>query len=71
MGPNACGPPAPRRIETLAARHLEEEGWTIVERNVRWRRKEVDLVVRRGSVVAFVGAVIVRWLLELVAPRPR
>lgn len=40
--------------EDVAARHLEAEGWSIVERNVRWGRREIDLVVRRPGVLAFV-----------------
>jgi putative endonuclease len=40
--------------EEQAARFLEARGWTILERNVRSGRKEVDLIVRRGKVLAFV-----------------
>jgi putative endonuclease len=43
-----------RRFEDEAARWLAERGWRVLERNVRFRRKEVDLVIRRGDVVAFV-----------------
>ncbi|MBT8402451.1 MAG: YraN family protein [Gemmatimonadetes bacterium] len=43
-----------RRCEAIAARFLTEAGWTVLERNVRFRRKEIDLVLRRGRVVAFV-----------------
>lgn len=43
-----------RHFEELAARHLEARGWRILARNVRAGRKEVDLVARRGDVVAFV-----------------
>jgi putative endonuclease len=43
-----------RRYEALAANWLRARGWQVVERNVRRSRKEVDLVVRRGEVVAFV-----------------
>lgn len=43
-----------RRFEELARGWLEARGWRVVERNVRFRRKEVDLIVRRGRVVAFV-----------------
>lgn len=43
-----------RRFEEVVARHLAAAGWQILDRNVRFRRKEIDLVVRRGDVVAFV-----------------
>jgi putative endonuclease len=40
--------------EARAARLLESRGWTVEHRNWRWRRKEIDLVVRNGELVAFV-----------------
>ncbi len=40
--------------EERAARFLERRGWTILARNYRFGRREVDLVVRRGRMVAFV-----------------
>ncbi|MBT8489198.1 MAG: YraN family protein [Gemmatimonadetes bacterium] len=40
--------------ETTAARRLVSDGWAIVERNLCWGRREIDLVVRRGSLLAFV-----------------
>ena len=43
-----------RRFEDAAAQWLEDRGWHVVERNVRFRRKELDLVVRRGALIAFV-----------------
>lgn len=42
------------RGEELAARFLQRAGWTILERNFRMGRKEIDLIARRGEVVAFV-----------------
>ena len=40
--------------EELAARHLARRGWRILARNFRSGPREVDLVARRGSVLAFV-----------------
>lgn len=42
------------RGEAMAAEHLEGAGWSIVDRNFRAGRKEIDLVARRGGVVAFI-----------------
>ena len=49
--------PPPRlggRGEDLAADFLRERGWSILHRNFRAGRKEIDLVARRGEVVAFI-----------------
>ncbi len=35
-------------------RYLSHRGWTILARNYRFGRREVDVIVRRGDVVAFV-----------------
>jgi putative endonuclease len=43
-----------QRGEGIAAERLEATGWTILDRNFRMGRKEIDLVARRGEVVAFV-----------------
>jgi len=48
--PHALG----RWGEERAARFLVERGWTVLARNYRFGRREVDLVVRRGDLVVFV-----------------
>lgn len=40
--------------EDVAALQLKADGFTIVERNWRCRHGEVDLIVQRGELVAFV-----------------
>jgi len=40
--------------EERAARFLTRRGWVILARNYRFGRREVDLVVRREQLVAFV-----------------
>jgi putative endonuclease len=43
-----------RAAEAAAAALLERNGWTILERNWRAGRREIDIVARRGGTVAFV-----------------
>lgn len=43
-----------RKGEALAAELLEANGWRILARNFRFRRKEIDLIARRDGIVAFV-----------------
>ena len=40
--------------ESLAATYLTQRGWRIVERNVRFREGEIDIVASREDVLAFV-----------------
>jgi putative endonuclease len=40
--------------EEAAGRFLEERGWQVLEHRFRMGRLEIDLVVRKGSLVAFV-----------------
>lgn len=43
-----------RSAEALAAAHLQAQGLAIVERNVRSRHGEIDLVAREGGTLVFV-----------------
>lgn len=42
------------RGENLAASFLVRSGYSIVQRNFRFKRREIDLIIRRGDLVAFV-----------------
>lgn len=48
------GATAGARAEALAAEYLERQGLTLLERNFRTRRGEIDLVMREGAVLVFV-----------------
>jgi putative endonuclease len=43
-----------RAGEDLAAAYLSGRGWAIVDRNVRYREGEIDLVCARAGILAFV-----------------
>lgn len=40
--------------EGIAAASLEAEGWSIVARNFRWARGEIDLIAAREGLLSFV-----------------
>ncbi|MEW6227578.1 MAG: YraN family protein [Bacillota bacterium] len=42
------------RGEDIAVRHLESLGFEILERNFRCKAGEIDVVARKGNLVAFV-----------------
>ena len=42
-----------RAGEAVAAAFLEAEGWSLLERNFRWRGGEVDIIASREGVLAF------------------
>lgn len=48
--PHALG----RRGERAARAFLEARGWHVLEQNYRFGRREVDLIARRGRLLAFV-----------------
>jgi len=43
-----------RGSEQLAAYYLVQQGWSILDRNYRAGRKEIDIIAARADVVAFV-----------------
>ncbi len=43
-----------RRFEALAEALLKKRGWRVLDRNVRFLRREIDLVVAKDGLVAFV-----------------
>lgn len=43
-----------RTGEAIAAAYLEGRGWSIVDRNVRFREGEIDLIAHRAGLLAFV-----------------
>ena len=47
---------AGRRGERLAAWWLRLKGWRILDRRVRTPAGEVDIIARRGALIAFVKA---------------
>lgn len=40
--------------EDLAAKFLQQQGYEIVARNYRYKRSEIDLIVRKGGWLVFV-----------------
>lgn len=47
-----------RKGETLAAWYLRLKGWRVLARRVKTPRGEIDLIARRGRLVAFIE---VKW----------
>jgi putative endonuclease len=56
---------AGRRGERIAAWWLRLKGWSILDRRVRTPAGEVDLVARRGALIAFVEVKARRSVAEL------
>ena len=43
-----------RKAETLACWYLRLKGWTILQQRARVRGGEVDIIARRGRILAFI-----------------
>jgi putative endonuclease len=43
-----------KRGEKVAEKHLKSNGYIILERGWRYRRMEIDLIVKKGKTIAFV-----------------
>jgi putative endonuclease len=43
-----------KKGEELAAKFLEEKGFEVIERNFRWKRYEIDLIVKKEPFLIFV-----------------
>ncbi|MCH4157781.1 MAG: YraN family protein [Acidaminococcaceae bacterium] len=43
-----------RRGEDIAAAFLERQGYTLLERNYRWRKGEIDVIAAKEATIAFV-----------------
>lgn len=51
----AAGADSPRHwAEALARRHLEDQGWKVLETNYTVRGGEIDIVARDGATLVFV-----------------
>ena len=42
-----------RAAETLVCEHLQQQGYEVLGRNVRVGRLELDIIARRGDLIAF------------------
>lgn len=43
-----------KKGEEAIARYLADRGYTIIERNYRYQKKEVDVIARKGDTLVFV-----------------
>jgi putative endonuclease len=57
--------------EDLAARFLQREGYTILDRNLRLGRGEIDILARDGDTIAFVEVKTLRNADDTFRPEAR
>jgi len=43
-----------QRGEDIACRYLEKNGYKIIARRFRYRRAEIDIIARKGSILVFI-----------------
>lgn len=56
-----------KQAEEMAAHYLEKNGYTILERNYRFRKAEIDLICQKETEIIFVE-VKARGMNSLIAP---
>lgn len=54
--------------ETLAAEHLQAQGYEILHRRFRYRNGELDVVARRGNMIVFAEVKTINLKKSLSAP---
>lgn len=50
------------RGEALAAQYLQAHGFTLLEKNYRWARGEIDIIAEKGDLLIFVEVKTARTL---------
>jgi len=40
--------------EKRIAQYLQKRGWTILETNFRYRKKEIDIIARKDEIISFI-----------------
>ena len=43
-----------KKGEELASKYLQENGYEIIEKNYRWKRYEIDLIVKKEPFLVFI-----------------
>jgi putative endonuclease len=40
--------------EEIIVQYLQKKGWTILETNFRYHKKEIDIIARKGDIISFI-----------------